>query len=83
MKDFGAATIVYSKNGCPYCIQAKALLVERGFNFTEVVVDGVSVTRDSMNADLGRNDLTTVPQIVLNGQFIPGGYTGLKAHFSK
>lgn len=80
MKNYGTDTVIYTKATCPYCIEAKRVLTERGIKYTEILIDGVSVTKQDMMNDLGRSDLTTVPQIVLQGQFIPGGCTGLKKH---
>lgn len=71
---------IYTKPVCPYCVEAKRLLKERNISFTEIVVDGTTVTKETMNAALGMTNLQTVPQIVLNGQFIPGGCSGLKKH---
>jgi glutaredoxin 3 len=77
MRQFGNSTVIYTKNGCPYCVEAKRVLTERGYTFTEILIDGVTNTKASMCKDLGR-ELGTVPQIVLEGTFIPGGCAGLK-----
>lgn len=81
MRDFGTATVIYTKPQCPYCVEAKRILTERGVRFAEVVIDGTVNTRQTMCADLGRDDLNTVPQIVLEGTYIPGGCAGLKKHY--
>lgn len=82
-KDFGTNTVLYTKPGCGWCQKAKQLLQSKGVQFSEITVDGNTVTKESMNADLGRTDLNTVPQVVLNGTFIPGGYTGLAKHYER
>lgn len=76
-------TIIYTKTTCPYCINAKQLLDARKIAYKEIIVGENGVTKDSMNQALGRNDLNTVPQVVLRGSFIPGGYTGLKSYFDR
>lgn len=80
MKNFSNSTVIYTKPSCPHCIEAKRVLAANGYTFTEVVVDGVNNTKQSMMSDLGQTDLNTVPQIVLQGTFIPGGCSGLKQH---
>lgn len=81
MKVFGNSTVIYTKATCPYCVKAKQILRDRGIDFTEITIDGITHTKESMQADLGNKDLNTVPQIVLNGVFIPGGCSGLEKHF--
>ena len=75
--------IVYSKTTCPFCVRAKELLTKSGYTIEEKIVDGVNITKETMNQDLGKTDLGTVPQIVLDGVFIPGGYSGLVTHFAE
>jgi len=72
-------TIVWSKNQCPYCDQAKALLKMKGIAFEE----------RNINKDWTREQLLeavpnarTVPQIFLDDKLI-GGFTELKKHFEK
>lgn len=74
-------TIIYTKPSCPHCVSAKQLLDSKGIVYEEIVVDGTTVTKAIMNEALGRTDLTTVPQIVLQGKFIPGGASGLRAYY--
>jgi glutaredoxin 3 len=66
--------IVWSKNQCPYCDQAKALLKLKGIEFEE----------RNINDGWDREDLLaavptarTVPQIFLGEEYI-GGFTELK-----
>ena len=81
MRDFGNGNFIYTKPSCGWCVKAKNLLKEKNLPFTELVLDGKNIDKHSMNQDLGRNDLSTIPQIVLNGKFVPGGFTGLVRHF--
>jgi len=71
--------VVWSKNQCPYCDQAKALLKMKGVEFEE----------RNINKDFTREQLMeavptarTVPQIFLDDKLI-GGFTELKKHFEK
>ena len=66
--------IVWSKNQCPYCDQAKALLKLKGIEFEE----------RNINNGWDREDLLaavptarTVPQIFLGEEYV-GGFTELK-----
>lgn len=79
---------VYTRNPCPYCVNAKKLLELRGVEYTEIPVDeGV---RDALferviNATKSEENPegvppTKVPQIFLDGQYI-GGYDNLVAHY--
>jgi glutaredoxin 3 len=66
---------VYSKNHCPYCDQAKALLKLKGIVFTEIKIDEQPEAREFMLSEGHR----TVPQIYQDGRLlVPGGYQGLK-----
>ena len=64
---------VYSKNDCPYCDRAKALLESKGVPFTEVNIENDPESRQ-MLLDQG---LRSVPQIFHGFELIPGGYNGL------
>lgn len=65
---------VYSKENCPYCVQAKNLLTKRNIAFEEVRVDLDPDARQFIVNEGHR----TVPQIYHNGKlFVEGGYTGL------
>jgi len=68
--------IVWSKDACPYCVQAKALLQLKGIEFEE----------RNINQDWTREQLLeavptarTLPQIFLDEAHI-GGFTELKKH---
>ena len=67
---------VWSKNSCPYCLQAKALLESKGIEFEE----------RNISADWTREQLLeavptarTLPQIFLDDNYI-GGFTELRRH---
>jgi glutaredoxin 3 len=66
---------VYTTPFCPYCVQAKRLLTERGIPFEEIDV----ADDDELRADLiRRTGRRTVPQIFISGVSI-GGYEELAA----
>jgi glutaredoxin 3 len=65
---------VYSKNNCPFCEQAKALLTKKNINYDVVKIDENHEAREWLLEQQHR----TVPQIYLNGNlFVEGGYQGL------
>ena len=67
--------IIYTKDYCPYCASAKALLQDKGVSFTEI-----DVTYDSdLHAEMvERSGRRTVPQIFIRGVHV-GGYDDLSA----
>jgi glutaredoxin len=66
--------IVWSRNQCPFCDQAKALLKLKGIEFEER-----NVSRDWTKEQLleAIPSARTVPQIVLDGELV-GGFTELR-----
>lgn len=61
---------VYTWSRCPFCLRAKALLNEKGVEFTEYVIDGDEAARSQMAKRAhGRR---SVPQIFINEQHIGG-----------
>jgi glutaredoxin 3 len=67
--------IVWSKDGCSYCENAKALLESRNIQFEERKI-GYGWDKDALLAAVP--NARTVPQIIINGEAI-GGYTELSA----
>ena len=67
---------VWSKNSCPFCVQAKALLESKGIEFEER-----NINKDWSKEQLLESVPTarTVPQILLDGELI-GGFTELQKH---
>ena len=66
---------VYTKDDCPFCDMAKALLESRGIEYTTVNVGVRTETRDY----LVEQGLRSVPQIFNGTTLIQGGYQGLAA----
>jgi len=70
---------IYTKDACPYCVQAKNLMKSKGWEFTEHYIS--AETRETLLEELtGRlgTPPRTVPQIFIDDQAI-GGYTDLVA----
>jgi glutaredoxin 3 len=68
--------IVWSKDACPFCDQAKALLTQRGIAFEERRI-GSDYTREQLLEAVPT--ARTVPQIFLDEEYI-GGFTELRKH---
>jgi glutaredoxin len=68
--------IVWSKDACPFCVQAKALLESRGIEFEER-----NVSQDWTREQLLEAVPTarTLPQIFLDKAYI-GGFTELRKY---
>ncbi len=66
---------LYATAWCGYCAAARALLHQKGMEFTEIDVDEDPKRREEMIARSGRR---TVPQVFVGDQHI-GGYDDLKA----
>ena len=75
--DFGQI-IIYSKVGCSYCINAKALLDQKGIKYESVDLDN---NPDLYSKLVNQTGQKTVPYIFINDEFI-GGYTDLKNLFA-
>lgn len=68
--------IVWSKDNCPYCVQAKQLLTIKGIEYEEKKI-GESYTKEDLLEAVP--DARSVPQIFLDGNHV-GGFTELRAH---
>jgi len=69
--------VVWSKNSCPFCVQAKALLKQKGIEFEERNINK-DWTREQLLEALP--EARTLPQIFLDDKLI-GGFTELRKHF--
>ena len=67
--------IVWSKDACPYCVQAKNLLTQKGIEYEEKKIGDGYTKEDLLEAV---TDARTVPQIFLDGEYV-GGFDKLKA----
>lgn len=71
--------IVWSKDQCPYCEQAKGLLTINGIEFEEKKIGHGYTTEQLLEvAPTAR----TVPQIFIDEQLI-GGFVDLRQHLEK
>jgi len=68
--------IVWSKDQCPYCVQAKSLLESKGIEFEERNINH-GYTREQLLEAVPT--ARTVPQIFLDDKLI-GGFTELRQH---
>ena len=64
---------IYSKEWCPYCSKAKALLKSKGLEYTEIDVTDGGERESEMIERSGRR---TVPQVFIDGNSV-GGYDDL------
>lgn len=71
--------IVWSKNDCPYCVQAKNLLQMKGIEYEERNINNGWDREDLLAAVPGAR---SVPQIFLNEELI-GGFTELKKRLTE
>lgn len=70
--------IVWSKEFCPYCVSAVALLKQKGYEIEERKI-GAEWTKQQLleSVPMAR----TVPQIFLDGEYV-GGFDDLKKHLA-
>lgn len=64
---------VYSKNNCPFCDRAIALLESKEIPFKIIKMEENTGAREF----LMEQGLRSVPQIFKNGILLPGGFQGL------
>ena len=63
---------IYTKNNCPYCDRAKALLESRGVAYQ-------AINQPDARSFLVDQGLRSVPQIFNSDALLQGGYQGLVA----
>ncbi|HEV2301578.1 MAG TPA: glutaredoxin 3 [Stellaceae bacterium] len=61
---------MYTTSWCPYCMRARALLRNKGVDFSDIDVEEEPGRRREMVARAGGR--TSVPQIFINGEHIGG-----------
>ena len=71
---------VWSKNPCPYCDQAKALLKSRGIEFEERNLTTGNWTKEHLLEAVPT--ARTVPQIIINDRIV-GGFTELRKYIEE
>jgi len=70
--------VVWSKNSCPFCVQAKALLKQKNIEFEERNISHGDWTKEQLLEAVPT--ARTLPQIFLDDNYI-GGFTELRKHF--
>ena len=68
--------VVWSKDACPFCVQAKNLLKLKGIEYEERNISHDWTREQLLEA---APDARTVPQIFLDNKLI-GGFTELRKH---
>ncbi len=66
---------IYTKDYCPYCVKAKALLSSLGATFEEV---DVTNDQETLMKIVEKSHMRTVPQIFLGDECL-GGYSDIAA----
>ncbi len=61
--------LIYTTSYCPFCIQAKHLLMKKGIKYEEINVGADRQLREEMVQKSGRR---TVPQIWINNYHVGG-----------
>ncbi len=62
--------LIYTKDYCPYCVKAKALLTKKGASFKEIdITRDANAVQEMLAKSNGRK---TVPQIFIGTQHIGG-----------
>jgi glutaredoxin 3 len=69
--------IVWSKDACPYCVQAKNLLQLKGIEFEERNITQGTWTKEQLLESVP--NARTLPQIFVDDVFV-GGFNELKKH---
>lgn len=73
------SVVIWSKDTCPYCDQAKNLLKLKGIEYEERKL-GYGFTKEDLLESVPT--ARSVPQIIINNELI-GGFTELKNHLEK
>ena len=71
--------IVWSKDACPFCVQAKALLESKGVEIEERNIMAGTWTKEQLLEAVP--NARTLPQIFVDDNYI-GGFTELRKHLS-
>jgi|SaaInlV_125m_DNA_1040241.scaffolds.fasta_scaffold350733_1 glutaredoxin 3 len=76
--------VIYSKDGCGFCVAAKNLLDQKGISYVEYNISTQPDKRTELLEAASRENVVprTVPQIWLNNKYI-GGYDKLALFFSE
>ena len=75
--------VIYSKDGCRFCVAAKNLLEQKGISYVEYNMSSQPDKKTELLEAAALENVVprTVPQIWLNNKYI-GGYDKLSLFFS-
>jgi glutaredoxin len=71
--------LVYTKDACPFCDQAKTLLRNKDLRFQEMKI-GLDISREEFLDTFP--DVRTVPYIIIDGEKV-GGYDRLVEYYNR
>jgi len=73
------SVLIYSKDDCPWCDKAKALLTKNNYSYQELILNK-DFTREDLKRIIGEDKKLTVPQILVDNKLV-GGYESLLEYF--
>ncbi len=69
---------IYTSTACPYCIKAKKLFKMLNLDYEEINSDeNFDEMCENLSKQYNRPGISTVPQIIINGNYV-GGYDDLE-----
>lgn len=71
--------IIYTKDNCPYCVQAKNLFTNKGQQYIEMKI-GKDLSREEFMGIFP--EVKTVPFIIIDGEKV-GGYDRLIEYYER
>ena len=71
--------VIYTKDNCPYCVQAKNLFSLKGEEYHEMKI-GLDLTREEFISIFP--EVKTVPFIIIDGKKV-GGYDKLVEYYNR
>lgn len=71
--------VIYTKESCPYCVQAKNLFTNKGQQYTEMKI-GLDLSREEFIGLFP--EVKTVPFIIIDGEKV-GGYDRLIEYYER
>lgn len=81
MEDDTMKVEIYGAEWCTFCKQAVRLCETKAISFEYVDIDDTANMR-LLEARVG-SKIRTVPQIFVDGAYLPGGYSGLEQELKK
>lgn len=82
MEDEKRSFIIYSKDGCPFCIKAKDLLTSKGFDYEEInLTDDTLRNKFYDDNNFEERSVPKIYEVKEEGNEYIGGYTQLRGIF--